>query len=304
MPTVITMMTIFIVTALQPPMVRAGPTKPLKWTTPTVFHEADWCPAQNFDGVSPHAKFGEALVTNFLDLAKVAPVAELRRLLQKLKPGTVDTVLRAFKFTIKDQQGARSATAAPAPRDPIDALYKCLIQRNIITVAQASAAPTGPVVKEWSEVLFEQFTGTQGLGDIMKILEPIIDKKFAELLAAAPEVTTFLDDSVLRSDSDRQTHIATPLDRRRAPIFLRVAKRLWLRINLKRFFTEGLWTRAPVLYGRTGVKSLFAPVNSELEREKETQFENSEELYQWIRNMLTVVEFIPYFVLCMDCLCR
>jgi hypothetical protein len=45
-------------------------------------------------------------------------------------------------------------------------------------------------------------------------------------------------------------------------------------------------------------------VNSELEREKETQFENSEELYQWIRNMLTVVEFIPYFVLCMDCLCR
>ena len=304
MPTVIAMVAIFIATALQPPMVRAGHTTPLKWTTPTVFRETDWDLAQDFDGAKANDKFGELLVNNFLALAKVAPAVELHRLLAKLKTGTVKTVLRAFAN--QDKQGTRSATAAPAPPDPIDALYNRLMHHGIITVEQALAAPTGPVVEGWDEVVFEKFTDKSGLGGVMEVLEPIIAQKLAELLAVAPQITTMLDDNVIGSDSDRstRTHTATPLDHRRVPAFLRVAKRLWLKINLLRFFTEGEWARAPVLFGRTGVKSLFAPVNSELALEAVTQFKDSEELYEWIRKMLTVVEFTASFVLFMDCLCR
>jgi hypothetical protein len=283
-------------------MVQAGHTTPLPWKTPAVFDEADWCLAQNFGGAAPHDNFGGTLVTNFLALARVAPPARLRTLLALLKPSIVKQVLMAFRN--QDKQGVRSATAAPAIERSAEALYDRLIQRGIISVAQASAAPTGPVTADWGEVVFEQFTGKRGLGGIMRILEPFIATKKAELLAAAPDVTTFLDDIVLASNSDRPTHTATPLDRLRVPVFLRVAKRLWLRINLLRFFTEGVWTRAPVLYGHTGVQSLFAPVNVELGLEKVTQFADSEELYQWIRNMLTVAEFTASFVLCMDCLCR
>jgi hypothetical protein len=302
MPTLIAMVAIFIATALQPPMVRAGHTKPMTWTTPTEFFEADWCPAQNFNGAKAHDDFGKELVTNFLALANVAPAAEIRRLMRLLKPGTVRNILRAFHQ--QDTQGVRSATAAPAPQADIDALYGRLIKHGIIRVEDASAAPDGPVFKEWGEVFFKQFAGITSLGDIMKILEPIIATKKAELLAAAPDMTTFLDDTVLASDSDRRTHTPTALDRLRAPVFLRVAKRLWLKINLLRFFKEAVWHRAPVLYGRTGVESLFAPVNSELEHAGVTQFDHSEQLYQWIRDMLTVVEFTAYFGLCMDCLCR
>jgi hypothetical protein len=302
LPAVIVAIALFIAVALQPPMVQAGHTTPLAWKPPAVFAEADWCFAQNFGGATPHENFGGTLVTNFLALAKLAPPARLRTLLELLKPSIVKQVLMAFRN--QDNQGVRSATAAPAIEPCAEALYDRLIKSRVISVEQASAAPDGPVIKEWGEVVFEQFTGKTGLGAIMKILEPIIAEKLAELLAAAPQITTYLDDTVLASDSDRPTHTATRLDRLRVPVFLRVAKRLWLRINLLRFFTEGVWARAPVLYGHTGVQSLFAPVNVELGREKVMQFADSEELYEWIRDMLTVVEFTASFVLCMDCLCR
>ena len=301
-PAVIVAIALFIAVALQPPMVQAGHTKPLAWRTPAEFVEADWCHDQNFGGAMPHCNFGGTLVTNFLALAKVAPPSRLRTLLRLLKPSIVKQVLMAFRN--QDNRGVRSATAAPAIEPSAEALYDRLIKSGVISVEQASAAPDGPVIKEWGEVGFRQFTGKRGLGAIMEVLEPIISTKKAELLAAAPDVTTFLDDIVLASDSDRPTHTATPLDRLRVPVFLRVAKRLWLRINLLRFFTEGVWARAPVLYGHTGVQSLFAPVNVELGLEKVTQLKDSEELYLWIRNMLTVAEFTASFVLCMDCLCR
>jgi hypothetical protein len=303
MPTAIAMVAIFIATALQPPMVQAGHTTPLPWTTPTEFREADWTKAQNFGGATPWGDFGGTLVTNFLALVKVAPPAKLRTLLDELKPSIVSQVLMAFRN--QDTRGkARSAGAAPAIEPSAEALYGRLIQKGIISIEEASASPTGPVVEGWDAVVFEKFPGKSGLGGVMEVLEPIIAQKLAELLAVAPQITTRLDDTVLGSDSDRPTHTATPLDHRRVPVFLRVAKRLWLRINLLRFFTEGLWARAPVLFGRTGVQRLFAPVNSELELEAVTQFNDVEELYQWIRSMLTVVEFTASFVLCMDCLCR
>jgi hypothetical protein len=138
----------------------------------------------------------------------------------------------------------------------------------------------------------------------MGVLQPLIDTKTRELLGEAAPVDTRLDTTIYDSSLDRRTHTASELDCARAPVVTEAASKNWFRINLQRFFSKKGSSRAPVLYARTGCERLIEPVNTALKLASLQTFAHWKQLYEWIRDMLTVNDLAPSFEECMDGLCR
>jgi hypothetical protein len=191
------------------------------------------------------------------------------------------------------------------PEQPatVEALHARLMLNDSIRGLQGIAL-TGIVHKAWSEINFQAFSGKSGLAAIMGVLRPFIDAKTRELLGKAALVDTRLDTTIYDCSLDRPTHKASELDCARVPVVTYVASKNWLRINLQRFFSKQGSSRAPVLYARTGCERLIEPVNTALKLASLQTFAHWKQLYEWIRDMLTVNDLAPSFEECMDGLCR
>ncbi len=282
--------------------VRAGPKVQMDWLEPTVYTEDAWRHSQPFGTITVTRKSSTELVRRVSALAKLAPAGTLRTLLSHLNVPSVLSVLQAFRFL----DAVPGSSVVPREVPPTaESLFVRLMSHENIGTLQGSAL-TGSVLEDWPEITYEHFSGQSGLAQIMKVLAPFIEAKTRELLAIAAkaDVWTMVDTGVLGSHVNVRIHDATQMDHRRAPVVIGVARRLWLQIHLLRFFVKGTWARAPVLFALTGCASLLEPVNDALSRANLPTFADEDELYEWIRSMLTVVALAPLFVVCMDVLCR
>ena len=282
--------------------VHAGPKVQMDWLEPTVHTEDAWRHSQPFGTITVTRDSSAELVRRVSALAKLAPAGTLRTLLSHLKGRTVRSVLQAFRF--QDAVPGSRVVPREVPSTAESVFVRLMSHENIGTLQGSALA--GNVLEDWAELTYEHFSGKSGLAQIMEVLAPFIEAKTRELLAIAvkADVWTMVDTNVLGSHVNVRIHDATPMDHRRAPVVIRVARRLWLQIHLLRFFAIGTWARAPVLFALTGCASLLEPVNRALTVAKLHTFANEDELYDWIRSMLTVVALAPLFTVCMDVLCR
>ena len=273
----------------------------MEWVQPSTVDDAAWFRDHSL-GVpnSSTLRGAKLLVERIHAYAALALPGELLSAVRLLHKNTVVNVLHAFRVV---DVAARGRKAGVLPEQPatVAALLARLISDDRIRSLHGTAL-TGIVDAVWPLVTYEAFAGKSGLAAIMEVLQPLIDAKTRELLGDAAQVDTRLDTNIYNSSLDRPTHKASELDCARAPVVTDAASKNWLRINLERFFKGS--ARAPVLYAGTGCERLIEPVNTALSRAGLQTFAHHNELYEYIRDMLTVVALVPLFVECMDALCR
>ena len=275
----------------------------MEWVQPSTVNDAAWFRDHSLGVPNPSTPRGaKLLVERIHAYAALALPGELLSAVRLLHQNTVGNVLHAFRVV---DVAARGRKAGVLPEQPasVEALFARLISDDRIRSLHGTAL-TGIVDAVWPLVTYEAFAGKSGLAAIMEVLQPLIDAKTRELLGEAAQVDTRLDTTIYNSSLDRPTHKASELDCARAPVVTDAASKNWLRINLERFFSKKGSSRAPVLYARTGCERLVEPVNTALSRAGLQTFAHHNELYEYIRDMLTVVALVPLFVECMDALCR
>jgi hypothetical protein len=275
----------------------------MAWVKPSTVDDAAWLRDYTFGVPNPSTPSGAKLLLERIhDYAALARPGELLSALRLLDKNTVLNVLHAFRVVDQKALGRRAGVLPEQPAT-VATLHARLMLNDSICGLQGTAL-TGIVHAAWPEINFHAFSGKSGLAAIMGVLQPLIDAKTRELLGKAARVDTRLDTTIYDCSLDRPTHKASELDCARVPVVTYVASKNWLRINLQRFFSKKGSSRAPVLYARTGCERLIEPVNTALKLASLQTFAHWKQLYEWIRDMLTVNDLAPSFEECMDGLCR